>query len=216
MQLPPSELGAFFGAIDIYLFDQLLKGRFQPGMRLLDAGCGSGRNLPYFLRHGFDVCAVDELEVAVEKVRALAHRLAPQLPASNFRTEALERMSFPDGHFDAVIASAVLHFARDDDHFDAMVAGLWRVLRPGGFFFARLASSIGLEERVQPLGQGRFHLPDGSDRYLVDEVRLAALEASMGAVAAEPLKTVDVEHERCMTTWCLLKPEAFDPGGGAS
>lgn len=213
MLLPPSELGPFFGAIDIYLFDQLLKGRFQPGMRLLDAGCGNGRNLPYFLRHGFDVCAVDEVEVAVENVRALAHLLAPDLPPSNFRVEPLERLSFPDAHFDAVIASAVLHFARDDDHFDAMVAELWRVLRPGGFFFARLASSIGLEERVQPLGQGRFHLPDGSDRYLVDEVRLLALEAEMGAVAAEPLKTVDVEHERCMTTWCLLK---VDPGGAAS
>jgi len=208
MLLPPDELGHFFGAIDIYLFDELLKGRFQPGMRLLDAGCGNGRNLPYFLRHGFDVCAIDEVPLAVEKVRAMAERLAPTLPAANFRVEAVERLSFPDGHFDGVIASAVLHFARDTAHFEAMVRELFRVLRPGGFFFARLASSIGLESRVVALGGGRFHLPDGSDRYLVGEAQLEALTAALGATPAEPLKTVDVQHERCMTTWCLLKGTA--------
>jgi len=205
MLLPPSELPQFFGAIDVYLFDQLLKGRFTPGMRILDAGCGSGRNLPYFLRHGFDVCAVDETPPAIEKVQALAGWLAPALPASNFRVEALERLSFGDADFDVVIASAVLHFARDERHFEAMVRELWRVLRPGGFFFARLASSIGLEPLVQPLGHGRYHLPDGSDRFLVDEARIAALTAALAGTPAEPLKTVNVQNERCMTTWCLLK-----------
>ena len=205
MLLPPAELPEFFGPIDIYLFDQLLKGRLTPGMRLLDAGSGSGRNLPYFLRHGFDVCAVDATPGAVEQVRQLAAELAPRLPATNFRVEALERLSFPDGDFDAVIASAVLHFARDDPHFRAMVAELWRVLRPGGLFFARLASSIGIEPRVRPLGGGRYHLPDGSDRFLVDEALLAGLATRLAASPLEPLKTVNVENQRCMTTWCLRK-----------
>src|SRR6188508_2026325 len=111
MLLPPAELPEFFGSIDIYLFDQVLKGRFTPGMRILDAGSGTGRNLPYFLRHGFDVCAVDEATGAIEAVRRLAAELAPTLPATNFRVEALEALSFPDEDFDAVIASAVLHFA---------------------------------------------------------------------------------------------------------
>jgi SAM-dependent methyltransferase len=132
MLLPPAELPEFFGQIDIYLFDQLLKGRFTPGMRLLDAGSGTGRNLPYFLRHGFDVCAVDAAPGALDGVRQLAADLAPRLPATNFRVESLESLSFPDADFDAVIASAVLHFARDEAHFRAMVAELWRVLRPGG------------------------------------------------------------------------------------
>ena len=132
MLLPPAELPQFFGLIDIYLFDQLLKGRFTPGMRILDAGSGFGRNLPYFLRHGFDVCAVDATPGALDQVRELAAELAPRLPDTNFRVEALEDLSFPDGDFDAVIASAVLHFARDEAHFRAMVAELWRVLQPGG------------------------------------------------------------------------------------
>lgn len=205
MLLPPPELPEFFGTIDIYLFDQLLKGRFVPGMRLLDAGCGSGRNLPYFLRHGFDVCAVDADEGALAEVRALAAALAPALPSTNFRAEALEALSFADGEFDAVIASAVLHFARDGGHFEAMVRELWRVLRPGGLFFARLASSIGLESRILPRAGGRYRLPDGSDRFLVDEALLGSLAAALGAMAVEPLKTVNVENLRCMTTWCLRK-----------
>jgi tellurite methyltransferase len=206
MLLPPPELQQFFGMIDIYLFDQLLKGRFTPGMRILDAGSGAGRNLPYFLRHGFDVCAVDGTAGALEQVRRLAAELAPQLPATNFRVEAVEALSFPDEDFDAVIASAVLHFARSEAHFRAMVVELWRVLRPGGLFFARLASSMGIESRIQPLGDGRFHLPDGSDRFLVDETLLADLATRLGALSAEPLKTVNVENLRCMTTWCLRKP----------
>src|SRR6185436_17282301 len=175
--LPPDALRQIFGMIDIYLFDQLLKGRLTPGMRMLDAGCGGGRNLPYFLRHGFDVCAVDADSGAVAQVRRLAAELAPRLCTENFRVEALDALSFPDADFDLVIASAVLHFARDEAHWRAMVRELWRVLRPGGFLFARLASSIGILSRVRPLGGGRFHLPDGSDRFLVDERLLAELEA---------------------------------------
>jgi len=205
MLVPPSDLPAFFGSIDIYLFDQLLKGRLQPGTRLLDAGCGSGRNLPYFLRHGFDVSAVDADPRAVAEVRALAGRLAPQVPPENFRVETLEALTFENGRFDAVLASAVLHFADDHAHFDAMVRGCWRVLRPGGLFFARIASSIGLEDRVTALGGGRFHLPDGSDRYLVSAAQLEALQSELGATPLEPLKTVNVAGLRCMSTWCLRK-----------
>ena len=75
---------------------------------------------------------------------------------------------------DVVIASAVLHFARDEAQWHAMVSGAWRVLAPGGMLFCRLASSIGMEDRVQPLGGRRFRLPDGSDRFLVDEAMLVS------------------------------------------
>ena len=88
-----------FGQIDIYLFDQLLKGRISPGMRILDAGCGSGRNLVYFLRQGYEVYAVDSDVQAVESVRALARTLAPSLPGSNFSVEAVEQISFGDVSF---------------------------------------------------------------------------------------------------------------------
>src|ERR1022692_4687583 len=158
-----------FGQIDIYLFDQLLRGRIKPGMRVVDAGCGFGRNLVYLLGEGFEVFGADADAQAVENVRRLAAALAPNLPAGNFRVEAVEEMAFPDGFADVVISSAVLHFARDDNQFQAMLRGTWRVLRRGGLLFCRLASSIGMEDRVERVAGRRFRLPDASERYLVDE-----------------------------------------------
>ena len=195
-----------FGNIDIYLFDQLLRGRIRPGVRVLDAGCGGGRNLVYLLREGFDVWATDGDDAAVAAVRGLAATLAPALPPERFRVEAVEALSFPDRSMDVVVCSAVLHFARDDAHFEAMIRQLWRVLAPGGMLFCRLASSIGMEDRMQPLGDGRFRLPDGSVRYLVDESRLTAMTAAMGGVLLDPLKTTIVQDQRCMTTWVVGKP----------
>lgn len=199
------DLQEWFGNIDIYLFDQLLKGRFAPGMRVLDAGCGGGRNLVYFLRGGYDTCAVDQSAEAVAHVRALAAELAPRAAAGNFRAEPVERMSFADADFDAVISSAVLHFARDEEHWRAMVGEMWRVLRPGGVFFARLASDIGMEGRARRIEGRRFYLPDGSDRFLADERMLLATTQSLGGELLEPLKSVVVVGARSMATWCVRK-----------
>jgi tellurite methyltransferase len=199
------DLRGTFGDIDIYLFDQLLKGRIAPGMRVLDAGSGAGRNLVWLLAQGYDVSAVDAAEGAVARVRELAARLAPALPESNFRVERVEAMSFGPESFDVVLSSAVLHFARDPAHFRAMLGEMWRVLRPGGLLFARLASSIGIEGRVEPLGEGRYRLPDGSDRFLVDEAALLSLGEALGAVLADPVKTTNVQNLRAMTTWCVYK-----------
>ena len=200
-----TNLAEEFGGIDIYLFDQLLRDRITPGMRVLDAGCGGGRNLVYLLRAGYEVCGVDEDRAAVEAVRHLALRLAPRLPEDSFRAEPVEAMSFPDHHADVVVCSAVLHFARDDAHFQAMLRSCWRVLRPRGLFFARLASTTALEGRLERLGGRHFILPDGSTRYLVDEPLLAETAASLGAELADPLKTTVVHGSRSMTTWVLRK-----------
>ena len=165
------DLDSLFGQIDIYLFDQILRGRITPEKRILDTGCGSGRNLVYLLQQGYEVCAVDADPAAIRSVRILANRLAPRLPESNFRVEAVEASTFPDQVADVVLSSAVLHFARDEAHFAAMLAGSWRLVRPRGLFFCRLASSIGMEGRFTPLGNGRYTLPDGSERFLVEPLR---------------------------------------------
>jgi SAM-dependent methyltransferase len=174
-------------------------------MRVLDAGCGGGRNLVYFLRGGYDVCAVDQSAEAIAHVRALAAELSPRAAAGNFRAEPVERMSFADADFDAVISSAVLHFARDEQHWRAMVDEMWRVLRPGGVFFARLASDIGMEGRARRIEGRRFHLPDGSDRFLADEGMLLATTQALGGELLEPLKSVVVVNARSMATWCVRK-----------
>jgi tellurite methyltransferase len=201
---PSTELQAQFGEIDIYLFDQLLRGRFDGRRRVLDAGCGAGRNLPYFLARGFDIYAIDEDPAAVASARALAVRLAPALPEDRIRQGTLHALPWGDGGMDAVVCSAVLHFARDRDDFERMVGELWRVLTPGGLFFARLASSIGIESRLTA-ATGRVRLPDGSDRFVVDEQLLLDTTRNLRGSLIDPIKTTNVQNQRCMTTWIVQK-----------
>jgi SAM-dependent methyltransferase len=194
-----------FGNIDIYLFDQLLKGRFNNCKTVLDAGCGGGRNLVYFLQNGYDVYGVDQSAQAVDAVKQLSATLSPKNSLNNFSAAGVEALPFADGYFDLVICSAVLHFAKDEQHFDSMVRSLWRVLKPGGYFFARLASNIGIETLVSPLGNSRYFLPDGSERFLVNEETLLRYSQELNGVLYEPIKTTNVQNLRCMTTWCLQK-----------
>jgi hypothetical protein len=86
-----------------------------------------------------------------------------------------------------------------------MVTGLWRVLAHGGLLFARLASSIGIESQVEPVSGRRFRLPDGTERYLVDEPMLMDLTARLGGELLDPIKTTVVQSQRSMTTWVVRK-----------
>lgn len=198
------DLTRTFGGIDIYLFDQLLKGRIAARDRILDAGCGSGRNAHYLLREGFDVYAVDENPGAAAAFMELAADLGHPSPEGHVRQASLDALPFDAAFFDVVICSAVLHFARDDAQFEGMVGELFRVLRPGGLFFSRLASSAGIEAQVRWLAGRRAHLPDGSERYLVDEAQLMRLTTSHGQLL-DPLKTTIVHGQRAMTTWVVRK-----------
>ena len=150
-----------FGHIDIYVFDQILRGNIAPGMRVLDAGCGYGRNLVHILREGCEVFAVDADAEGVEHVRRLSAALATGLPPENFKVAPIEQMPFADGFVDVVICSAVLHFARDDQHFLAMLKELWRVLKPGGLLFCRLGSRIGMD--FEPVRGHIFRIRDGAE-----------------------------------------------------
>jgi tellurite methyltransferase len=192
-----------FGQIDIYVFDQILRGNIAPGMRILDAGCGYGRNLVYLLREGCEIFALDENAEGVAHVRQMATTLETGLPAENFQVGAIESMPFADDFADVVLCSSVLHFARDEEHFVAMLSDLWRVLKPGGLLFTRLGSRIGME--FEPTEDGKYSMPDGSEWFLVDEEMLMDLTEGLNAVLVDPLKTTIVQDFRCMTTWVLRK-----------
>lgn len=194
-----------FGDIDVYVFDQLLKGRITRDMRILDAGCGGGRNAVYLLRAGADVFAVDRDPRAVASMHRLADELAPSLPETNIQTARLEALPFADAFFDAVICNAVLHFAEDEREFDASIRELWRVLKPRGVFFVRLASLIGIESLVRRDAGRRYELPDGSRRFLVDAEYLEAWTATLGGRLLDPIKTTVVDGRRAMTTWVLAR-----------
>ena len=204
MTQPAAHLREQFGDIDVYLFDQLLRGRIALGMKILDAGCGAGRNLVFLMRFGFEVWGVDETPGMIAHVRQLAASITPRLDADRFRVERVEAMSLKDGSMDVVISSAVLHFARDEQHWHAMVHEMWRVLAPGGILFARLATTVG-QPRLQPLGGGRYVQPDGDTRFLVDHAQLIDVTAALGGSLVDPIKTSVVHDHRSMGTWVVRK-----------
>ena len=223
---------------DIYLIDQILRGRLDSCTSVLDAGCGKARNLIGLARAGMDVRAVDRDEARVAKAKeALGHAGCSDVDGV-VQVAEVDALPFADHSFEVVICNAVLHFARDTAHFDAMVAELWRVLAPDGLLFTRLASSIGLEGRIKIIDDGgevseaegdctgaaasgdvqsqdaglgataacrRYRLPDGKDRYLVNEALLLATTERLGGTLADPIKTTNVQGQRCMTTWCVRR-----------
>ncbi len=203
--IAPTSLDKTFGQIDIYLFDQLLRGRLPIGIRILDAGCGSGRNIHYLLNAGYDVFGADTDPNAISDVLRLAADLNAATPLTNFRREPVEAMSFGDASMDVVLSIAVLHFAQSDEQFEAMMESMWHILKPGGMLFCRLASNIGMEFKMVHRRGRRFLLPDGSERYLVDERILLDWTRRLGGALMDPLKTTVVQDQRCMTTWVLRK-----------
>ena len=177
--------------VDVYLIDQILKGRIPKHARVLDVGCGGGRNLTWFEASGCRTVGVDRKRVA--GARAIAE--GAQLP-------------FASASFDVVLSIAVLHFARDDEHFLAMLAEMERVLRPGGLFFARFATTLGMDGRTDSLGQGWHALPDGSERYLVRPEVIHGWTAERGVGLLDPFKTTLVENQRSMATWVWRQPQS--------
>lgn len=200
-----------FGQIDIYVFDQILRGNIAPGMTVLDAGCGFGRNLVHLLRQGCRVFAMDVNPEGVEHVRQLADVLGARLPEGNFRVGAIEDLgllNWGEEFADVVLCNSVLHFARDEDHFVAMVEALWGAVRPGGMLFCRIGSRIGME--FEEVREHVYRIGDDSEWFLVDEEELMDLTEHMGGVLMDPLKTTVVQDHRCMTTWVLRKRQTLD------
>jgi tellurite methyltransferase len=198
-------LQELYGNIDIYLFDQLLKGTYSGCERVLDAGCGSGRNVHFFLKQGFDVFGIDRDPQAVAGIQQLALDFKKDSAAGHFVVAEVDELPFGDNSFDLVISSAVLHFAENLEHFEAMLGSMWRVLKKDGYFFCRLASDIGIESSLHFVGNGRYILPDGSERFLVNQEMLLRLTRKLGGTLHEPIKTTVVQNMRSMTTWCLRK-----------
>lgn len=201
-----SSVNQHFGNVDLYLLDQILKSKFQPSMKVLDAGCGEGRNLIYFLNSGYHVYGIDRDTSAVKALRFIAGSLRPDLDRDNFRQGDIENLPYTDQTFDLIIASAVLHFASNDNHFLKMFGELIRCLKSGAMLFIRMTSDIGIEEKVVPLGSDRFLLPDGSERFLLTRKTLLELDTLHSLIYLEPLKTVNVNDLRCMSTLIVTIP----------
>jgi len=196
-----NSLRELVGDTDIYLLDQIMKGRYSQTDKILDAGCGSGRNLRWFLKEGIEIYGIDQNAVAIDELK-IVH---PLLPADRFQSAPVQQIPFENNFFDHVISSAVLHFANSFSQFQAMLAEMVRVLKPGGSLFIRMTSDIGIEEKVKVINDGVFIIPDGSTRFLLTRSLLAAILQQYHLSLMEPFKTVNVDDTRCMSTLVLQK-----------
>lgn len=187
--------------IDIYLLDQVLKGRFKPGSRILDAGYGGGRNIAWFGRNGFEVFGADISAKSINKVRE-----AGIAPAENFIQQSAAELPWPDGHFHGVICNALLHMVESREVKDRIIEESWRVLAPGGVWFARLATDLSMEHLAKPLEDGRHSLPGDWRVYLTSVQEMLGWTDKLGAKLLEPIKTVNVQNQRAMATWVMQKP----------
>ena len=141
------DLNYLLGNIDLYLLDQILKGRYEPTMRILDVGCGEGRNSQYFIRTGYDIWGIDQHPTALRLLRLAGKSLHPAFDPEKFVQADLIDIPFPNRSFDALLACSVLHFASNEDNFRQMMDELFRVLKPSGSLFIRMATNIGLPDQ---------------------------------------------------------------------
>ena len=204
--MSPATLNQLLGNADLYLLDQILKGRFAPGMRILDVGCGEGRNLVYFIRQGMDVWGIDRNPEALKLLRMYGKSLHPDFDPEKIIEDDATCISLPPASFEGIISSAVLHFADNHDHFSSMFAELVRLLKPGSTLFIRTAMLEGIAHLAQKLGDdGVYLLPDGSERYLLQLGRLEKLCSQYKLAYLEPPKYVVVHQARSMGTLILQK-----------
>jgi tellurite methyltransferase len=199
--MPNGELNHIINT-DIYLIDQILKGRYNAGGKLLDAGCGGGRNISWFvMQPNFDIYAIDTDQKAIHHLL----QTYPSLKHDQLYCTPVQSLPFSDLFFDHIICSTVLHFSDNKEDFMQMFSELNRVLKPGGSLFIRSASDIGIEDKILPLGDGRFSLPDGTDRFLLSKALIEQLLNTFPLALAEPVKTTNVQDMRCMTTLVMVK-----------
>lgn len=194
------ELKLQIGNIDIYLLDQILKNRYHENEIILDAGCGSGRNLKWFINNYITVFGIDANAKNIIDVKKSYPKFS-----SNFSIQNIEDLSFSTNFFNHIICNAVLHFAKNEEHFFSMFSSLISVLKPKGTLFIRMTSSFGLENKIVLIKGGKYKLPDGTNRFLLTETILNKILSKYNCSFIEPVKTVNVENIRCMTTLVLQK-----------
>ncbi len=193
------------GNIDIYLLDQLMRGRIHSSMKLLDAGCGHGRNSEYFIRNNYDISGFDRKEASLNDLKANIPIWNPDFNSSKFKLGNIENPPFSDQRFDFIISSAVLHFAESRKHFIQLFEAMIQLLSPQGILWIRMCAKHTIESYAEQIEEDIYFLPDESTRYLLDLKVLAQLQQKHHLQLLDPFKTLNVSNLRTMSTIVLQK-----------
>jgi len=158
-----------------------------PG-RVLDLGCGDGRNALYVARRGFEVEAVDTAASAIARLQAAAQRENLAIAA---RVDDVRTLSYPPGRYGLIVANTILdHLERSAD--DWLVPLITRALAPGGVLFASVFTTRdpGCTGVGRPSATARFV------RHYYEPGELARLFAGLTVVRYVEQHLVDKAHGR--------------------
>lgn len=186
--------------IDIYLLDQIMKGRYHPNETILDAGCGTGRNMNWFYNNHFKLTAVDHNPERIEFIKEIYPK-----QKDNFKVASLANLPYENNSVDHIINCAVLHFSENTEAFKLYFSELVRVLKPNGSLFIRMTSDIGIENYITRLSNGIYRLPDNTNRFLLTRKLLNELINEFPISFLEPLKSTNVADLRTMSTLVVSK-----------
>ncbi len=105
--------------------------------KVLDLGCGTGRNTIYLAKQGFLVYALDISKTGV----AITKKKAKSLGLKNikFKVADIKHTSYPDNYFDAVLCIFTLSHGLLEDNKDA-VDEIYRILKPKGMLVTEFMS----------------------------------------------------------------------------
>lgn len=120
------------------LFSELLQ--FQNGLKVLDAGCGIGRNAVYLALKGCEVHAVDFSDAALHQLDLLARQERVDQKLTSYKSLLEEPFPFEDNSFDLVLDSYVFCHFTDTNLKLHYREELHRVTKPGGAIFSSLFS----------------------------------------------------------------------------
>lgn len=161
------------------LYDRVLK-LVPPGGRILDAGCGSGRDLKAFRLRGFDAVGIDASSTLV--------KLASDLSGATCLLMRFEDIDF-ERRFDAVWACAsLLHLPKRK--ILSVLRRLFRALVPGGVIFASVQ-----------LGKGEKFAPDGRFFAYYTPQEFASFFEESGFVVDDVWGSEDSLPDRAAIRW---------------
>ena len=187
----------FIKNVDIYLLDQCFKGNIDENSKVLDAGFGKGRNFRFLSNQGVNITGIDSKHAFVESLKSEFPKNEQSIIHSSI--EDFETNS----KFDFIVCNAVLHFAKNHQQLDEMFEKLVRLMDENGILFIRMTSDIGIESFLKNGVSGVYNLPDGSSRHLITRSKIDEFLEKYQLNLLEPVKTVNVDNLRCMTTLVL-------------
>ncbi len=149
------------------LHDAFAVANVEPGMRLLDVGCGRGEILRHCMQLGVEAYGMDYAEAATAMTReVIAAQQLTGVKAGVCRSDA-KKLPFPTGYFDRVLMFDVVEHLYPWELHEAMLE-VRRVLRPNGRFIIHTAPNRWYDKYAYPWVRRFRTLLGQGDKYPVD------------------------------------------------